>query len=208
MCASVLSERRRRLPPSASLLAAKSNVSNVPRTDQYETDVLFPVVYEELKRLAHVRLRTMGADATICTTELVHEAFLKLSRQQGKGWDGRAHFFGAASRAMRQVLVDLARRRQAAKRGGDSRMVSLRDADATLEIEVDAILALDEALAQLGGVDRRLCQVVELRFFGGLPESEIAELLGVSSRTVERDWTKAKLFLLEELERERDADLE
>lgn len=87
-------------------------------------------------------------------------------------------------------------------------MVSLRDADATLEIEVDAILALDEALAQLGGVDRRLCQVVELRFFGGLPESEIAELLGVSSRTVERDWTKAKLFLLEELERERDADRE
>jgi len=185
-----------------------SNVSNAPRTDQYETDVLFPVVYEELKRLAHHRLRTMGADATICTTELVHEAFLKLSRQQGSGWDGRAHFFGAASRAMRQVLVDLARRRQAAKRGGDSRMVSLRDADATLEIEVDAILSLDEALAQLGGVDRRLCQVVELRFFGGLPESEIAELLGVSSRTVERDWTKAKLFLLEELERERDADPE
>ena len=77
-------------------------MSNAARTDQYETDVLFPVVYEELKRLAHHRLRTMGADATICTTELVHEAFLKLSRQQGSGWDGRAHFFGAASRAMRR----------------------------------------------------------------------------------------------------------
>jgi RNA polymerase sigma factor (TIGR02999 family) len=208
VCAGVQSEPPTEWTPSATLLAAISHVSNAARTDQYETDVLFPVVYEELKRLAHHRLRSMGADATLCTTELVHEAFLKLSRQQGGTWAGRAHFFGAASRAMRQVLVDLARRRQAAKRGGDSRMVSLRDADATLEIEVDAILALDEALAQLGGVDRRLCRVVELRFFGGLPESEIAELLGVSARTVERDWTKAKLFLLEELERERDADLE
>jgi len=169
--------------------------------------VLFPVVYEELKRLAHHRLRTMASDATLCTTELVHEAFLKLSRDPGAGWEGRAHFFGAASRAMRQVLVDLARRRQAAKRGGESQIVSLRDADATLEIEVDAILALDDALAQLGGVDRRLCQVVELRFFGGLPETEIAEMLGVSSRTVERDWIKARLFLLEELERDRDSDV-
>jgi RNA polymerase sigma factor (TIGR02999 family) len=178
-----------------------------PRADHYETDVLFPVVYEELKRLAHHRLRTMASDATLCTTELVHEAFLKLSRDPGTGWEGRAHFFGAASRAMRQVLVDLARRRQATKRGGQSQIVSLRDADAALEIEVDAILALDDALAQLGGVDRRLCQVVELRFFGGLPETEIAEMLGVSSRTVERDWIKARLFLLEELARDRESDI-
>jgi len=149
----------------------------------------------------------MASDATLCTTELVHEAFLKLSRDPGTGWEGRAHFFGAASRAMRQVLVDLARRRQATKRGGQSQIVSLRDADAALEIEVDAILALDDALAQLGGVDRRLCQVVELRFFGGLPETEIAEMLGVSSRTVERDWIKARLFLLEELARDRESDI-
>jgi RNA polymerase sigma factor (TIGR02999 family) len=166
----------------------------------YETDLIFPVVYGELKRIARHHLRTAGADATLCTTEVVHEAFLKLSREKGNVWTGRAHFFGAASRAMRQVLVDYARRRHALKRGARAQPISLRDADAGLEIEMDAMLALDRALTELDGLNHRLCRVVELRFFGGLPQEEVAEMLGVSSRTVERDWLKARLFLLRELE--------
>ena len=165
----------------------------------FETDVLFPAVYDELKRIARHHLRTAGRDATICTTELVHEAFLKLSRGGGESWQGRAHFFGAASRAMRQILVSFARRRQSVKRGGNLRAIPLRDGDAALEIEMDSVLALDGALAQLEGVNVRLARVVELRFFGGLAETQVAKLLGVSERTVERDWMKARIFLLREL---------
>ena len=175
-------------------------LSNLDTANSYETDALFPVVYDELKRIARHHLRTAATDATLCTTELVHEAFLKLSRERGAGWSGRAHFFGAASRAMRQVLVSFARRRQALKRGGTWQLIPLRDGDAALEIEMDSVLALDRALAQLEGVNQRLSRVVELRFFGGLPESEVAEVLGVSERTVERDWNKARIFLLHELE--------
>jgi len=165
-------------------------------------DALYPVVYDELKRIAHRHLSLDGG-ATLRTTELVHEAFLKLAPGEA-GWDGRAHFYGAASRAMRQVLVDFARRRQAAKRGGDWRPVSLRDAErdseTSLELELDGLLDLDAALDRLDAVDPRLRQVVELRFFGGLSEEDVAALLGVSPRTVERDWIKARLFLLRELE--------
>lgn len=169
-------------------------------TDPRETDTLLPLVYDELKRLAHHNLRAMGAHATLCTTELVHEAFLKLARRADGGWEGRAHFFGAASRAMRQVLVDFARRRRSAKRGGLLQFISLHDAHAALEIEIDDILALETALVRLEAISPRLCQVVELRFFGGLDVSAVAELLGVTTRTVERDWLKARLFLLHELE--------
>ncbi|HTI62940.1 MAG TPA: ECF-type sigma factor [Gemmatimonadaceae bacterium] len=176
-------------------------LSNVDTVNSYETDALFPVVYDELKRIARHHLRTAAPDATLCTTELVHEAFLKLARERGAGWAGRAHFFGAASRAMRQVLVSFARRRQALKRGGAWQMIPLHDGDAALEIEMDSVLALDGALAQLETTNQRLSRVVELRFFGGLPESEVAEVLGVSERTVERDWIKARMFLLHELKR-------
>jgi RNA polymerase sigma factor (TIGR02999 family) len=166
-------------------------------------DQLMPLVYEELKRIAHHQLRVNESRATLSTTELVHEAFLKLAGDAGADWDGRAHFFGAASRAMRQVLVDFARRRTAAKRGGGLERVSLGDGDAALEIELDEILALDEALDQLDAVDPRLRQVVELRFFAARSEAEIARMLGVSPRTVERDWLKARLVLLAALDRDR-----
>jgi RNA polymerase sigma factor (TIGR02999 family) len=139
--------------------------------------------------------------ATLSTTELVHEAFLKLSSDAEADWEGRAHFFGAASRAMRQVLVDFARQRTAVKRGGGLERVSLGEGDAALEIELDEILALDAALDKLDAVDRRLRQVVELRFFAARSEAEIARILGVSPRTVERDWLKARLVLLQALDR-------
>lgn len=164
------------------------------------SDAFFEAVYDELKRVAHHHLAATGAHATLCTTEVVHEAFFKLAGGRETGWENRAHFFGAASHAMRQVLVDFARRRRAGKRGGDRRPVTLRDDEASLQLELDEILTLDSALERLGAMDARLQQVVELRFFGGVPEREIAQMLGVSPRTIERDWLKAKLFLLEALE--------
>jgi RNA polymerase sigma factor (TIGR02999 family) len=165
-------------------------------------DDIYAVVYDELKRIAHRHLREVGAGDTLSTTELVHEAYLKLSPASGSQWDNRAHFFGAASRAMRQVLVDFARKRQAMKRGGVQERVTLQSSHAALDLELDQMLALDTALDRLNAVDERLRKVVELRFFAGLPEAEIAELLGVTPRTVERDWVKARLFLLRELEPE------
>lgn len=165
-------------------------------------DQLMPIVYDELKRIARHHLGANEASATLSTTELVHEAFLKLTGGTGIDWESRAHFFGAASRAMRQVLVDFARRRTAVKRGGGLERVSLGDGDAALEIELDEILALDAALEQLDAVDPRLRKVVELRFFVGLPEGDIARILAVAPRTVERDWLKARLILLKALGRE------
>jgi RNA polymerase sigma factor (TIGR02999 family) len=163
------------------------------------SDELYERVYDELKRMARAHRRRADGRSTLSTTELVHEAFLKLGPSDENRWEARAHFFGAASRAMRQVLVDFARRRRAAKRGGIATHVSLRDGDATLELELDEIIAIDDALNHLDAVDERLRQIVELRFFGGFGEREVAELLGVTPRTVERNWLKARLLLLREL---------
>ena len=168
--------------------------------DDVGTEALFPLVYEELKRLAHRQRRDAGAQATLRTTELVHEAYFKLAGPAGASWEGRAHFFGAASRAMRQVLVDVARKRRAAKRGGGAQMVSLSQAGAAVELELEEILALHDALDKLDLVDPRLRLLVELRFFGGLSDEEIARMLDRSTRTVARDWLKAKLFLLDALQ--------
>ena len=163
-----------------------------------ESDELYERVYGELKRMARAHLRRDGV-ATLSTTELVHETFLKLGGGSDNQWEGRAHFFGAASRAMRQVLVDFARRRRAAKRGGVATRVSLRDDHALLDVQLDEIIAIDEALERLDAVDERLRKIVELRFFAGFGEREVAEILGVTTRTVERDWLKARLFLLQAL---------
>ena len=164
-------------------------------------DAFYPVVYEELKRIARHHLRVTNAKATLSTTELVHEAYLKISPGPEAGWEGRSHFFGAASRAMRQILVDFARRRGATKRGGDMQRVTLGEEAGTLEVELDSILTLDSALEKLDALDPRLRKIVELRYFGGLTEHEIAELLGVTLRTIERNWLKARMFLLREMDR-------
>lgn len=167
------------------------------------TDGLFPIVYGELKRIARRYLRASGARMTVCTTELVHEAFLRLSTRDGVRWDNRAHFFGSAARAMRQVLVDFARSRQARKRHGTPVSLSVVDSERALELEFEQIIAIDDALSQLDALNPRLRQIVELRFFGGIPEADIAAMLSLSVRTVERDWLKARMFLFRELQATR-----
>jgi RNA polymerase sigma factor (TIGR02999 family) len=189
--------RRPTVPHSTSSLLTAFLIADGYRAEPAPIEVNFSALYDELKRLARRQLRIVNA--TLNTTELVHESFLKLGHDTDSSWENRAHFFGAAARAMRQVLVDLARRRSAAKRGGAWRAVSLNDAQIGIEIRLDEIVALDGALEQLDAADERLRRVVELRFFGGMREHDIARMLGVSTRTVERDWLKARLFLLEAL---------
>jgi RNA polymerase sigma factor (TIGR02999 family) len=167
------------------------------------TDEIFESVYDELKRVARRNLRSASSKATLSTTELVHEAFLKL--RSSKSFSSPAHFFGAAAHAMRQVLTDFARQKRAEKRGGGWHRVTLSDGDGALAVQLDEMLALDAALDRLTELDPRLARVVELRFFGGLPEREIASILGVTKRTVERDWLKARLFLMDTLERPSSA---
>lgn len=172
-----------------------------PRSPEEFAPSMDEAIYAELKRLARHHLRNRAEGATISTTDLLHDAYLKFGDKAPRAWQGRAHFFGAASRAMRQVLVDYARHRRALKRGGGARVITLGDHDAALEVEVDDLLAIDEALVQLRLVDPRLCQLVELRFFAGLDEASIADVLQCSTRTVRRDWLKAKLLLARTLGR-------
>ncbi len=163
--------------------------------DRDALDRLFPLVYEELRGIAHRQLRGEHPERSLGTTGLVHEAYLKLVDQTRVQWVDRAHFFAVAARAMRRILVDQARRRGALKRGGAPKRVSLSDVPVAIEQRADTLVALDEALTELAGVDERLSRVVECRFFGGLTEEETAEALGVTARTVRRDWTKAKGWL-------------
>jgi RNA polymerase sigma factor (TIGR02999 family) len=167
--------------------------AEVPTTD-IAADEIFEFVYEDLKRIARRQLRRSDSHVTLSTTELVHESFLKL--RASPRFSNRAHFFGSAGRAMRQVLVDFARKLRSEKRGGLYRRVSLSNAEATLEVELDEMLALDSALDGLSAIDPRLTQIVELRFFCGLAEQEIADILGVTTRTVGRGWLKARIILL------------
>src|SRR5262245_38839106 len=160
---------------------------------------LLPRVYDELRRIARARLRRERDDHTLSATELVHEAFLKLLPADGVDWRSRAHFFAVASRAMRNVLVDHAVRRNAAKRGGGEAPLPLDEADAATERSLDDLIALSDALARLEQLDARQARVVECRFFGGLSLEETAEALNTSPATVSRDWTFARAWLHREL---------
>lgn len=166
--------------------------------DRGAFDRLQPLVYDELRRIARRQLRR-GRGGTLHTTALVHELYLKMVDQDQVEWQGRAHFFGIAARAMRQILIDHARRRQAEKRGGDWNRTTLTNKHLGFGVALDELLALDAALDRLDGLDPRLRQVVELRFFGGMTEEEVAEVLEVSPRTIQRDWAKARAWLYKEL---------
>lgn len=161
--------------------------------DQEALDRLVPLIYEDLRRLARRQLDREGGGHTLQTTALIHEAYLKLAGPGGaQAASNRAHFMAIAARAMRQVLVDYARRRKAAKRGGGIIYATLGDAAEPVDASAEELLALNDALDQL---DPRQRQVIECRFFGGMEEKEIAEALGVSERTVRRDWVKARAWL-------------
>ena len=162
-------------------------------------DRLYPLVYEELHRIAHRALRGERTGHTIGTTGLVHEAYLRLVDQTRLEYRDRGHFYGIAARAMRHILVDYARRHCAAKRGGAQKMIVLDEALLGVEDRAEALLALDEALKELEALDPRLGQVVQCRYFGGFTEEETAEVVGVTARTVRRDWLKAKGWLHHQL---------
>jgi RNA polymerase sigma factor (TIGR02999 family) len=159
---------------------------------------LFPLVYEELRRVARRALQRERPDHTLRPTELVHEAFLKLGAAEGP-WEDRAHFLGVAARAMRQILVDHARRRLAGKRGGGMVPITLEDVRSDEGLPPEELLALDTALDRLEHRDARMRALVEYRFFAGLSDREIAELLQVSERTVNREWAKARAWLHQEI---------
>ena len=167
-------------------------------------DRLIPLVYEQLRRVAHRQLSAESTGHTLSTTGLVHEAYLKLVNQTRVQWQDRGHFFAVAAGAMRRVLVDYARRHRAARRGGDADgappvPVSLDDVEIPVAERAAAILALDDALERLTVFDARLTQVIECRFFAGLTEEETADALGISQRTVAREWVTAKGWLYQEL---------
>lgn len=171
-------------------------------------DRLMPLVYEQLRRIAHRQLSSEAAGHTLSTTGLVHEAYLKLVDQTRAQWQDRAHFFAVAATAMRRVLVEYARRANAARRGGGVNgqkpaRISLDGIDIPVEERAAVLVDLDEALQRLALVDARLAQIVDCRFFAGLTETETASALSISQRTVAREWVMAKAWLFQEL---RDAE--
>jgi RNA polymerase sigma factor (TIGR02999 family) len=161
-------------------------------------DRLFQAVYGQLRRIASRQLRGERPGHTLGTTGLIHETYLKLADQNRVQWQDRAHFYRIASQAMRRVLVDYARRYRAQRRGGELQRVTFEE-DAVASERGESLLALDEALERLSARSGRLSQVVECRYFGGLTEAETAEALGVTARTVQRDWAKARGWLYLEL---------
>ena len=170
------------------LLAAKG--------DGQAVDRLLPVLYDDLHRVAHGLMRGEARGQTLQTTALLNEAYLRLIDQRRVDWKGRTHFLAIGAQAMRRVLVDRARARHRHKRGGHRQRVELHEDAALQPVRDDDVLAVDEALEKLARVSPRQARLVEMRFFGGMSEAEIAEALGVSQRTVSREWKKARALLL------------
>lgn len=160
---------------------------------------LLPFVYEELRRQAGILMSRERGNHTLQPTALVHEAFMRLAQTSGIDWQNRSHFYGIASRLMRQILVDHARLHAAEKRGSNSIHFSVEDLQIPIEERADSILMMNEVLDKLAKFDSSQAQIVEMRFFGGMNNNEIAEALQISERTVGREWQSAKLWLFREL---------
>lgn len=167
--------------------------------DRDAFDRLMPLLYADLRRIAHGQLGRIRPGLTLDTTALVHEAYLKLADHAG-GYSDRGHFFAVSAKAMRQILVDYARRRGAAKRGGDQSPPPLSDEPPAIEAEIEHVLAVEQALSRLSELDARLVRVVECRVFGGYSEEETAAALGLSLRTAQRLWMRARAWLAEEMQ--------
>jgi RNA polymerase sigma factor (TIGR02999 family) len=178
---------------------ASANVTQLLRAaasgQRRDLDALMGAIYDDLRRLAVSHMRTERDGHTLQPTAVVHEAYLKLVDQRTTDWKDRAHFFAVASRIIRRLLVDHAREREAAKRGGGMGRISMDDVELSAALPDAELVALDEALTELHEIDERQARVVELRFFGGLTVEEIAETLGVGKRSVDRDWQIAKAWL-------------
>lgn len=174
--------------------------------DKTAADELLPLVYEELKRLAANRMKSERPGHTLQPTALVHEVYLKLAMGAPVDWQNRAHFFAVAAQHMRRIVVDHARAATAGKRGGGREPVSLDDFMGTTMPPDESMLALDEALTQLKHIDERAARVVELRFFGGLTEREVVEVLNIGLTTMKRDWEFARAWLGARLSTDRSAN--
>jgi RNA polymerase sigma-70 factor (ECF subfamily) len=173
--------------------------------DSAALEQLIPIVYDELRRVAGRYMRGEQSGHTLQTTALVHEAYLRLANEQDRNWANRAHFFAVAAQIMRNLLVDRARSASRAKRGGGAARIVLEEVPAMVTADPDDLLALDEALRRLGEVDARAARIVELRYFVGLSNVEIAEVLRTSEKTVKRDWSAAKAWLQGELRDRRQS---
>jgi RNA polymerase sigma factor (TIGR02999 family) len=174
----------------------KDGSGEPPVYEAQAADDLLPVLYAELRRLAAVLTARRAPGQTLTPTALVHEAYLRLVRNEDPGWQGRRHFFGAAAQAMREILIEQARRKSRIKRGGRGRRVNLAEGMAWIEPPADDILALDEAIRRLQSEDPRLAEIVLLRYFSGLSVEETARVLDVSVSTVTRDWRFARAWLV------------
>lgn len=164
------------------------------------SEELMTEVYQELRRIAAARMARESAGQTLQATALVHEAWLRLFNSNGGGWQNRAHFFAAAALAMRRILIERARRKMSAKRGQRAVHVKIEDVDIAQTLPDERVLLIDEALERLRKKDSELAQVVVLKFFGGLTNVEVAEILGVTERTVQHKWGFAKAWLLENIQ--------
>ncbi len=178
-------------------------MSAIEQGDARAADQLFPLVYDELRRLAAAQLADEAAGQTLQATALVHEAYLRLVETEARRWNSRGHFFAAAAEAMRRILVDRARRKNRVKRGGGRGREPLDEAKVMAPEVGEDVLALDEALRQLASEDAEAAELVKLRFFAGLTSAQAAEALGISPRTADRVWAFARTFLLTALQEGR-----
>jgi RNA polymerase sigma factor (TIGR02999 family) len=191
------------VPAGASDRPATGEITRLVRRwsegDARAFDHLIELVYDDLRRIAHHHLVVGARDGLVDTTGLVHEAYLKLARVEGGSWESRGQFFAFCSKAMRRILIDFARRRTAGKRGGASVRVPLTEETAVVDAEAARILDVEEALQQLERRDERMARIIECRFFGGMSVPDTAEALGTSTRTVEREWARARAYLYQAL---------
>ncbi len=185
------------MEPSAQITQV---LRQVEQGDPSQVADLLPLVYDELHAQAQRYLNRENRDHTLQPTALVHEAYLKLVDQSRVHWQGRTHFLAVGAQAMRRVLVDHARGRKRLKRGGDRQRIALDEGLALSTDRDEDLLAVDDALTKLAGLDPRQARIVELRFFAGMSVAEVAEVLGVSKRTVEAEWTAVKAWLRKEFE--------
>lgn len=175
----------------------------VQKGEKESYDLLFSVVYDRLKDIARHHLVQEHSDHTLSKTALVHEAYMKMIDQSEIEWQDRAHFYAIASRCMRQILVDYARRKTAEKRGGNVHRVTLEEDEIDLARHSEELIELNDLIDKLSEFDERKSRIVEMRFFGRMTIREISEILGVSTRTIDRDWLKARTWLHKELKTNR-----